>query len=333
LFRNWKPLVYEYVRKRNEHTSENSVEPLLHLVVDGRVMDQTKDCSLRRSQSMQDRSVNPLQHETRLKIKHVYEQRGIITAHIEMRHSLHYKVKDHSYLEERIEHEKLELVQQQGQWLIHYIHREVPERSDIYVAILPYQTDEPPSRESTPLINQHVYTSRITNKRGIMYDRNRARDYAERWWNDNNPNYIAFDVDCTSYVSQCLFAGGAPMNYTGKRVSGWWYQGRINQQEAWSFSWSVSNALQLLLSNSKFGLRAEVVQQAHQLTIGDVICYDWDGNNRYQHSTIVTSIDPSGMPLVNAHTANSRARYWDYKDSYAWSNQTRYRFFHIADQF
>lgn len=121
------------------------------------------------------------------------------------------------------------------------------------------------------------------------------------------------------------------MNYTGKRESGWWYRGRSGSQELWSFSWAVANALRLHLANSRTGLRAEQMESPKQLAIGDVISYSWDGDGQYGHSTVVTGFDGNGMPLVNAHTVNSRNRYWDYKDSYAWTERTMYRFFHIPD--
>ena len=66
---------------------------------------------------------------------------------------------------------------------------------------------------------------------------------------------------------------------------------------------------------------------------GDVIVYDWDGDGAFQHSTIVTAFDAGGKPLVNAHTVSSRHRYWDYRDSYAWNDNTEYRFYHIPDYF
>ena len=159
-----------------------------------------------------------------------------------------------------------------------------------------------------------------------------AAAYADRWWQEGNPEFETFAVDCTNYVSQCLFAGGAPINYTGKRETGWWYKGYAGNREWWSFSWTVSDSLQRYLSTGRSsGLRAEVVKRPEQLMLGDVIQYDWDGNGQFQHSTIVTAFDAGGMPLVNAHTVSSRHRYWDYRDSYAWTDRTVYRFFHIND--
>ena len=121
------------------------------------------------------------------------------------------------------------------------------------------------------------------------------------------------------------------MNYTGRRDSGWWYEGYVQGRERWSYSWAVADSLQLYLRRSRSGLRGEAAGSARDLMIGDIISYDWDGNSRYQHTAIVTAFDPDGEPLVNAHTSDSFQRYWDYRDSHAWSPATRYAFIHIPD--
>lgn len=168
------------------------------------------------------------------------------------------------------------------------------------------------------------------NARG-SYDRRKAVQYAERWWDDYNPQFISFDVDCTNYVSQCLWAGGAPMKYAADRDKGWWY--RFGDDPQWSFSWSVAHSLRWFLASSPSGLRATEVATASELQPGDIIAYDFDGDGRWEHNTIVVAKDEQGEPLVNAHTTNSRMRYWSYRDSYAWTEQTAYKFFHIADPF
>ena len=56
------------------------------------------------------------------------------------------------------------------------------------------------------------------------YDRNTAINYAKKWALDRNPRYYNFDAvggDCTSFVSQCLFAGSKKMNYNFEK--GWYY--------------------------------------------------------------------------------------------------------------
>lgn len=160
----------------------------------------------------------------------------------------------------------------------------------------------------------------------FRYNRLRAVQYAERWWNDYNPFYKKFDVDCTNFISQCLHAGGAPMAGYPDRTSGWWME-----NNNWSYSWSVANALRWYLPGAKRGLRAVEVESPEQLLLGDVICYDFEGDGRINHSTIVTAKDAYGMPLVNAHTSNSRMRYWDYEDSTAFTANIKYKFFTIID--
>jgi hypothetical protein len=159
------------------------------------------------------------------------------------------------------------------------------------------------------------------------YNRLKAVQYAERWWNDFNPAFMKIDGnDCTNFISQCLYAGGAPMRGNPNRGSGWWIRGKT-----WSWSWSVAHALRLYLGNSKTGLRAREVSRPDQLLLGDVICYDFEGDGRFNHNTIVTARDANGMPLVNAHTYNSRMRYWEYTDSTAYTPNIKYKFFTIVD--
>jgi hypothetical protein len=163
----------------------------------------------------------------------------------------------------------------------------------------------------------------------ISYEYNRARAvrYAEIWWNSYNPAFPKFDVDCTNFVSQCLYAGGAPMTGYPNRAKGWWCK-----NNNWSYSWAVANSFRWYLSGSRVGLQAVEVSSPEQLMAGDVICYDFQGNGRFDHSTIVVAKDKDGMPLVNAHTTNSRMRYWSYEDSSAYTPNIRYKFFHIIDR-
>lgn len=161
------------------------------------------------------------------------------------------------------------------------------------------------------------------------YNRNKAKEYAERWWNDYNPRFRKFSVDCTNFVSQCLYAGGFPMQDSGSRNRGWWYRGSGGANDSWSFSWSVAHSLHWYLAGGDTPIPVWEVHRPEELAVGDVICYDWSGNGRWAHNTIVTGHDGTGAPLVNAHTVNSRNRPWNYRDSHAWTPRTRYKFFHI----
>lgn len=166
----------------------------------------------------------------------------------------------------------------------------------------------------------------VTEDVRFEYDRREAVRYAERWWNDVNPAYRHFENDnCTNFVSQCLRAGGAPMRGHPNRATGWWYQ-----DDDWSFSWSVAHSMRWYLSGSTKGLRGLELESPKELLAGDVICYDFEGDGRWDHTAIVVEKDRNHMPLVNAHTNNSRHRYWDYQDSLAWTPECQYKFFRIS---
>ena len=160
----------------------------------------------------------------------------------------------------------------------------------------------------------------------FQYNRLKAVQYAERWWNTYNPAYKKFENDCTNFISQCLHQGESPMRGYPNRGNGWWF---MNQN--WSYSWSIANSLRIYFSNSKSGLRAREVSSPDELLLGDVICYDFEGDGRFNHNTIVTGKDAYNMPLVNAHTYNSRMRYWAYEDSSAYTPNIKYKFFTIVD--
>lgn len=114
---------------------------------------------------------------------------------------------------------------------------------------------------------------------------------------------------------------GAP-----NRNQGWWYQ-----HDNWSYSWAVAHSLRWYLSGSTQGLKGREVSSPQELSPGDVICYDFQGDGRWDHQTIVVTKDAQGMPLVNAHTDHSRHRYWSYEDSTAWTPNIQYKFFRIGD--
>ena len=58
----------------------------------------------------------------------------------------------------------------------------------------------------------------------LRYDRPAAVAYAHRWAYGRNPRYYDYERvggDCTSFASQCLYAGAGIMNFT--RDLGWYY--------------------------------------------------------------------------------------------------------------
>lgn len=332
---SWKQTLYNFIQHRNQLEVDYDPELLKPYVADSRFLEAEAGRQERRRQQHRERGLEPVKGETRLKLKGLETADGSVTADIELIHTYDYRLRNQMYREQKLGSEKVTLTGAGGNWQV----RQVEARSSEFVYGNPYiQTEETGGREwqsgiGAPLLNPNVIpgSQNADWQRGAVYNREKARLYAESWWNGYNPKYIRFEVDCSNYVSQCLFAGGAPMNYTGKRETGWWYQGKSGNRELWSYSWAVANSLRLYLSSSRGALRGEIVDSPRKLAIGDVISYSWDGDGRFGHSTVVTGFDANGMPLVNAHTVNCRNRYWDYRDSYAWTERTVYRFYHIPD--
>ncbi|WP_078381732.1 amidase domain-containing protein [Sutcliffiella halmapala] len=211
-----------------------------------------------------------------------------------------------------------------------YVEEEVNDRYVLWSGdevVQDYSINEEGTSEygcSIPPIEEEVEPNR--NYR-FTYNRMEAVRYAEQWWNTFNPKYKKFDVDCTNYISQCLHAGGAPMVGYPNKSSGWWMR-----NNSWSYTWTVAHALRWYLPSAKSGIKGKEVSRAEQLKPGDVICYDFQGDGRFDHNTIVVAKDPNGEPLVNAHTYNSRMRYWKYEDSTAYTPNIKYKFFHILDR-
>ncbi|WP_138494927.1 amidase domain-containing protein [Paenibacillus pinistramenti] len=333
----WKNVLSTYILQQNQDEVDYRPRGGQTVVTDLDYLLRRGERKLRMEKWYQERGASPLRSETKAKlVGDPVETPGEVEVELQLRRKIYYEKSGVKHREDRLDHQRLHLVRSGSDWLIETVTQLVPERNPVLAGAypgsgLPGDTPHRLDRRG-PYLNREVLGAGGI-PRGPVYRREDAARYADEWWDAYNPEFTGFEVDCTNFISQCLFAGGAPINYTGKRESGWWYKGYIGGQEGWSYSWSVAGSLERYLSSSRSSLRAELVDRAEQLELGDVIIYDWDGDGAYQHSTIVTAFDAGGMPLVNAHTVSSRHRYWDYKDSYAWTESTRYRFFHIADRF
>lgn len=329
---DWKPALVTYVNQFNRCEveygplkEENVVTDLHFLMKRGERMARMKDWH-------RERRTTPLRAETRVKPERMIRQsEAEVVLDVLLYVRLFYDKAGMTHREERVERERLTIGREGMEWKIRQVERAIGEQRLSSVA-MPFEPVAYVHADNMPLLNYTVLGFGTAARPG-RYRREEAVAYADRWWNGYNPEFEYFEVDCTNFVSQCLFAGGAPIHYTGKRESGWWYKGMVGGCEMWSYSWAVANSMGWYFRSSTWGLTASEVARPEQLTLGDVILYDWDGNGRFQHSTMVTAFDAGGMPLVNAHTVSARHRYWDYRDSYAWTENTVYRFYHVADQF
>ncbi|MHA0858142.1 amidase domain-containing protein [Paenibacillus sp. CMAA1364] len=327
----WQEVLYSYVNQYNQSQINSRSETKQQVVSDiSYLMERSQRTRLLNEWYIL-RDAQPQKSETLAKLLRIIretEQEMIVDIQLHMQ--VFYTKGGMLHREDTIHKERLTFIRDGERWVIVDVERLITEQHPILEQILVSQEEVIMGAGTQPYLNSNVWGSG-TERRPIKYIREAAVAYADRWWDSENPEFIAFAVNCTNYISQCLFAGGAPINYTGNRATGWWYKGYSGGKEWWSYSWAVANSLSNLLTSSNSGLRAEVVDRAEKLMLGDIIIYDWDGDGTYQHSTIVTAFDAGGMPLVNAHTINSKHRYWDYKNSYAWQEKTKYLFLHIPD--
>ena len=158
-----------------------------------------------------------------------------------------------------------------------------------------------------------------------LYDRERAVAYAHQWAYSRNPAYYDFSVlggDCTNFISQCLRAGGAPMNYTP--VTGWFYNSLSSRAPAWS---GVEELSRFLTRNQGKGPSASPGGPA-DMRPGDVVQLSFDGT-RYGHSLLVVAVEERETPeypniLVATHTFDS-----DYRPLDSWTD-VDYRYLHIG---
>ncbi len=134
----------------------------------------------------------------------------------------------------------------------------------------------------------------------IKYNREQVYEYAKEWAYKRNPKYYNFDTvggDCTSYVSQCIYAGIKEMNYTKNR--GWYY---INGNEK-SPSWSgVEYLYKFLTQNQLVGpYGKETTKQ--KVEIGDIAQLSFDGIT-FGHTLLIVKIE-NGELYSASHTIDT----------------------------
>lgn len=133
------------------------------------------------------------------------------------------------------------------------------------------------------------------------YNRNNAVDYALTWALGRNPAYYDFsDIggDCTSFISQCIYAGCRVMNYT---ANGWYYNSVNDRAPAWT---SVEQLKVFLTTNSSVGPHASI-EKIEKAKIGDIIQLGRSDGSFY-HSLIINAI--ADDIYCCAHTDDSRNR-------------------------
>ncbi|MBP3856956.1 MAG: amidase domain-containing protein [Ruminiclostridium sp.] len=129
-------------------------------------------------------------------------------------------------------------------------------------------------------------------------DTGKMIDYAAKWAYSYNPDFYDFTElggDCTNFISQCVYAGGAVMNYTPD--TGWYYIALSERAAAWT---GVEFFARFVLNNRGAGPFGSLVR-LRELRAGDVV--QLGDRSGFYHSLLVTDI-LYGIPYVTAHTYN-----------------------------
>ena len=143
------------------------------------------------------------------------------------------------------------------------------------------------------------------------YNREKAVEYANKWWLKRNPSYYNFDAiggNCTNFASQCLFYGAPVMNYT--KDIGWYYKSANDRSAAWT---GVEFFYNFLIANNPqngeigngvgpFGINS----LKNGLKIGDFVQF---GNisGEFYHTGIIVGFRAT-EPLISTNSANSYAK-------------------------
>ena len=121
----------------------------------------------------------------------------------------------------------------------------------------------------------------------LIYDRNKVIEYTKKWALSRNPKYYNFDNvggDCTSFVSQCIFAGAKVMNYT--KDVGWYYINGNNKSPSWS---GVDFLYSFLINNKSVGPYGKEVK-INEIEIGDIAQLSFDGD-KFEHTLVIVNIE------------------------------------------
>ncbi|MDR1117361.1 MAG: amidase domain-containing protein [Oscillospiraceae bacterium] len=140
-----------------------------------------------------------------------------------------------------------------------------------------------------------------------MYNREAAISYAHKFAFSRNPDFLDFHGiggDCTNFISQCIHAGGAQMNYTPDL--GWYYRNGYDKAPGWT---GVQYLYNFLVSNRSEGPYATETDVT-QILPGDVVQLSFDGQT-FGHSLFVVAAGKAPRPgniLVATHSQDSDNR-------------------------
>ena len=140
----------------------------------------------------------------------------------------------------------------------------------------------------------------------VPYHRVDAVRYAHAWALGRNPAYHDFEAlggDCTSFASQCLFAGCGVMDFTP--TFGWYYRSIRDRAPAWT---GVEELFRYLTRTADTPGPAAVLAPLQAAEPGDLIQLRLEDAPRFGHTPVVVSAGKRPSPeniLVAAHSQDA----------------------------
>ncbi len=138
------------------------------------------------------------------------------------------------------------------------------------------------------------------------YNRTAAVNYAQKWYGSRNKQYYSYGQDCANFVSQCVYAGGYPMDDA-------WYSYRLGQTRSikgllhnnFAYNWDVSASWRLVQkqynyfydkfrNNSVINISSvseiSKIVRWYNIQKGDVMYFANKRNGRLYHATIIVKV-------------------------------------------
>lgn len=184
-------------------------------------------------------------------------------------------------------------------------------------------SSEASETSSTSTVNTSKQsTTEYTNADGkvldfgsFSYDLSKAIAYADKWALSRNPSYSYYGGrggDCSNFVSQCLHAGGFPMN------SAWYGYGHDKDAK----NWISQNDLRAYLVGNGYGKLINNPSDS-DIRIGNPVWYKWSGSKKQNasdsyytnHVTLCVGWNASGTPIIDSHTTAYYHHPWNYGPS------------------
>jgi hypothetical protein len=126
------------------------------------------------------------------------------------------------------------------------------------------------------------------------YNRSGAIDYAHQWavaprpYNTKYFDYTDYGGDCTNFVSQAVYEGGAAQ-MVGEGTYGWYYNSANDHAAAWT---GVIYFYKFITAYDDWSAGPEGCEVAiNQAYPGDMIQYDWTDDRWWDHSVIIVDTE------------------------------------------